>query len=328
MRRMLTVCAVITVALVGVALGVTAASAPGAGQPLYLNAHASIGSRVNVLLLPRMTLAEKVGQMDQIVVGRLRDTSRPGQRRLQRRQQRPAAAEPASSNVLDHERHRLDPVRRHRQPDRQHRPRLGGARTTRSSTTRSSTRACTSRSSTASTPCTASATRPTRRCSRSRSAWARPGTRRWREAGGAVTRAQLQATGTTLGLRARSRTSPRDNRWGRYYETWAEQPALAAAMGAANIARHAGRRRRPLRSRPRSSTSPATRSRSTATTGSRPQLPIRYLQDIFLPSYAAAIDAGAATVMVNSGSINDIPATARTSCSPRSCASGSASRAW
>ena len=47
MRRMLTMCVVITVALVSVALGVTAASAPGAGQPLYLNAHASIGSRVN-----------------------------------------------------------------------------------------------------------------------------------------------------------------------------------------------------------------------------------------------------------------------------------------
>ena len=40
------------------------------------------------------------------------------------------------------------------------------------------------------------------------------------------------------------------------------------------------------------------------------QLPIRYLQDIFLPSYAGGIDAGAATVMVDSGSINNIPATA------------------
>jgi len=77
MRRMLTVCVVITVALVSVVLGVTAASAPGAGQPLYLNAHASIGSRVNDLL-HRMTLDEKVGQMDQIVIGKLRDTTPPG----------------------------------------------------------------------------------------------------------------------------------------------------------------------------------------------------------------------------------------------------------
>ena len=38
------------------------------------------------------------------------------------------------------------------------------------------------------------------------------------------------------------------------------------------------------------------------------QLPIRYLQDTLLPSYAGGIDAGAATVMVDSGSVNDIPA--------------------
>jgi beta-glucosidase len=40
------------------------------------------------------------------------------------------------------------------------------------------------------------------------------------------------------------------------------------------------------------------------------QLPIRYLQDQFLPSYAGGISAGAGTVMVDSGSINGIPATA------------------
>ncbi len=40
------------------------------------------------------------------------------------------------------------------------------------------------------------------------------------------------------------------------------------------------------------------------------ELPIRYLQDQFLPSYAGAVDAGAGTVMVDSGSVNGIPATA------------------
>jgi beta-glucosidase len=40
------------------------------------------------------------------------------------------------------------------------------------------------------------------------------------------------------------------------------------------------------------------------------QLPIRYLQDIFMPAYAGGIDAGASTVMIDSGSINNIPATA------------------
>src|SRR5204862_485265 len=74
MSRILTAAGVI-VALALVTLGVTAA-APGAGQPRYLNAHASIKDRVNDLL-DRMTLQEKVGQMDQIVIGKLRDTNPP-----------------------------------------------------------------------------------------------------------------------------------------------------------------------------------------------------------------------------------------------------------
>src|SRR5260370_23062510 len=40
------------------------------------------------------------------------------------------------------------------------------------------------------------------------------------------------------------------------------------------------------------------------------ELPLRYLQDTFLPPYAGAINAGAGTVMVDSGSINGIAATA------------------
>ncbi|HKF31803.1 MAG TPA: glycoside hydrolase family 3 C-terminal domain-containing protein, partial [Jatrophihabitantaceae bacterium] len=39
-------------------------------------------------------------------------------------------------------------------------------------------------------------------------------------------------------------------------------------------------------------------------------LPLSYLQSVILPSYAGAIDAGAGTVMVDSGSINGVPATA------------------
>ena len=40
------------------------------------------------------------------------------------------------------------------------------------------------------------------------------------------------------------------------------------------------------------------------------QLPVRYLQDMFLPSYAGGINADADTVMVDSGSVNNVPATA------------------
>ncbi len=39
-------------------------------------------------------------------------------------------------------------------------------------------------------------------------------------------------------------------------------------------------------------------------------VPIRELQDLYLPSYPGAIDANAGTVMVDSGSVNGIPATA------------------
>ena len=105
----------------------------------------------------------------------------------------------------------------------------------------------------------------------------------------------------------------RDNRWGRTYETWGEEPALSGAMGGANIAGM------------QSGTCPADPGLQVASTVKHfagysesinghdrveAQIPIRYLQDLFLPSYAGGIDAGADTVMVNSGSINGIPATA------------------
>ena len=75
MSRMLTAAGGLIAALALATLCVTAA-APGAGRPRYLDRHASVDSRVNDLL-GRMTLAEKVGQMDQIVIGKLRDTTSP-----------------------------------------------------------------------------------------------------------------------------------------------------------------------------------------------------------------------------------------------------------
>jgi beta-glucosidase len=129
------------------------------------------------------------------------------------------------------------------------------------------------------------------------------------EAGGAVTANALRATGWNWDF-APVQDLARDNRWGRYYETWAEEPALAAALGAANV--------RGLQS------GGANGLKVTATVKHfagysesinghdrvQAELPIRYLQDTFLPSYAGAIDAGSGTVMVDSGSVNGIPATA------------------
>jgi beta-glucosidase len=74
MRRISTAAVVLLAALVIAILAVSAA--PGAGRPLYLNPHASISARVNDLV-HRMTLEEKVGQMDQIVIGKLRDSTPP-----------------------------------------------------------------------------------------------------------------------------------------------------------------------------------------------------------------------------------------------------------
>jgi beta-glucosidase len=129
-------------------------------------------------------------------------------------------------------------------------------------------------------------------------------------AGGQVTANALRATGWNWDF-APVQDLSRDNRWGRYYETWAEEPALAAAMGGAFV--------RGLQTPGASGSLDVTATvkhfagYSESINGHdrvQAELPIRYLQDTFLPSYAGAIDAGAGTVMVDSGSVNGIPATA------------------
>jgi beta-glucosidase len=129
---------------------------------------------------------------------------------------------------------------------------------------------------------------------------------------GQATRNQICSVGTVWDF-APVQDVARDNRWGRTYETWGEEPGLSGAMGGANI--------RGMQS----GTCPSDPGLQVAATvkhfaaysesinghdRAEAQIPIRYLQDLFLPSYAGGIDAGADTVMVNSGSINGIPATA------------------
>ncbi len=126
---------------------------------------------------------------------------------------------------------------------------------------------------------------------------------------GAATRRQLCGTGTVWDF-APVQDPSRDNRWGRYYETWGEEPALSGAMGAANIT---GMQGECSSGQSVASTVKHFAGYSESINGHdrvEEQLPIRYLQDQFMPSYAAGIDAGADTVMVNSGSINGVPATA------------------
>ena len=130
------------------------------------------------------------------------------------------------------------------------------------------------------------------------------------QAGGAVTANALRATGWVWDF-APVQDLSRDNRWGRTYETWAEEPALSAAMGAANVAglQTAGQGG----ALNVSATVKHFAGYSQSVNGhdrNEALLPLSYLQSMILPSYAGGIDAGADAVMVDSGSINAVPATA------------------
>jgi beta-glucosidase len=133
------------------------------------------------------------------------------------------------------------------------------------------------------------------------------------ELSGGVTGEALRSTGWVEDF-APVQDVLRDNRWGRSYEPWSEEPVLAGALGAADV--------RGLQSAPDSATSSPLRVAATLKhfAGNSQsinghdrvegQLPIRYLQDVFLPAYKDGIDAGAKMVMVSSSSINGVPATA------------------
>jgi beta-glucosidase len=129
------------------------------------------------------------------------------------------------------------------------------------------------------------------------------------EAAGAATRRQLLATGGNWNF-APVQDLARDTRWGRYYETWSEAPELAAQLGAANIR---GLQGGGFNAPKVAATVKHFAGYSQSINGHdrvEAQLPIRYLQDVFMPSYQGGIDAGASAVMADSGSINGIPATA------------------
>jgi beta-glucosidase len=130
------------------------------------------------------------------------------------------------------------------------------------------------------------------------------------ERAGAVTGRALRATGWVENF-APVQDVYRDNRWGRAYEPWSEAPALAGALGAANVrGMQAAGGDSPLRV---AATLKHLAGNSQSVNGHdriEGQLPTRYLQDVFLPAYRDAIDANAMMVMVSSSSINGVPATA------------------
>ncbi|MFG2196564.1 glycoside hydrolase family 3 N-terminal domain-containing protein [Streptomyces sp. NPDC048639] len=100
----------------------------------------------------------------------------------------------------------------------------------------------------------------------------------------------------------------RDQRWGRYYETYGEDPLLAGALAAAATrgTEHAGGAKRVA------ATVKHFAGYSEPSNG-HDRVPadvsMRYLQDTLLAPYRRAIEAGADSVMVNSGAVNGVPAT-------------------
>ena len=129
--------------------------------------------------------------------------------------------------------------------------------------------------------------------------------------GGKLTADAVRATGWNW-VFAPVQDLARDNRWGRTYETWAEEPALAAAMGAANVQGLEQTPARPGRLGVAATVKHFAGYSQSINGHDRNEalLPLSYLQTMILPAYAGGIDAGADTVMVDSGSINAVPATA------------------
>jgi beta-glucosidase len=308
MSRISTAVAVLLAALVVATLVV--AAAPGAGQPVYLNPHAAIPARVNDLL-HRMTLEEKVGQMDQQLVDNLTGPSdacgSQGWAQLNESCMKTWLVDNQTGSLLaggtDNPpdttgqggtgntgfdwANEYNMIQKYAiKNSRLHVPVIFGVDAVHGF----------------GHPWQA----PLYPQSIGMGATWDPSAT---EAGGAATGKALRATGWVWDF-APVQDLSRDNRWGRTYETWAEEPVLSAALGAANI--RGLQSPGPAGSLGVTATVKHFAGYSQAINGhdrNEALLPLNYLQSMILPSYAGGIDAGAGTVMVNSGSINGVPAT-------------------
>jgi beta-glucosidase len=124
---------------------------------------------------------------------------------------------------------------------------------------------------------------------------------------GHATAAAVRATGVTWDF-APVLDTERDLRWGRSYEPFGEDPLLTGTMGAATI--------RGLQGRDLASPTSVAATAKHFAGYSAPDsgfdrtdatIDDNELQSIHLPPFAQGIDAGVATVMVNSGSVNGVP---------------------
>ena len=97
----------------------------------------------------------------------------------------------------------------------------------------------------------------------------------------------------------------RDTRWGRYNESFGEDPTLDAGMEAAGVTglQDSGQVAATVKHFAGYGAANTGLDRTDA------DMSIRWLQDDELPSYQAGLAAGAETVMVDSGAVNGVPAT-------------------
>jgi beta-glucosidase len=127
-----------------------------------------------------------------------------------------------------------------------------------------------------------------------------------KDAGAATARA-VAATGIDWNF-APVADIARDQRWGRYYETYGEDPLLSGTLASAAVQgiQGAGGAKNVAASVKHFAGYGEPGNGHDRVPG---DVSLRYLRDTLLPSYKQAVDAGAMSVMVNSGAINGIPAT-------------------
>jgi beta-glucosidase len=99
----------------------------------------------------------------------------------------------------------------------------------------------------------------------------------------------------------------RNKFWGRYYETFGEDPYLASKMGAAFIRGIQQSSVGPYKATACAKHFIGYSDPKSGWDRSPAEIPDQILREFFLPSFKAAIDAGVGTMMINSGEVNGVP---------------------
>ncbi|MGP3954082.1 glycoside hydrolase family 3 N-terminal domain-containing protein [Streptomyces sp. 7N604] len=288
--------ALVTVTACVATLASAPAGADGAGRPAYLDARAPVAQRVQDLLR-RMTLKEKAGQMDQIAVARIQGDCEWSGGALNEACMKTVLDDYAAGSVLsgggmgprkntpaDWAR-MVNSVQKYAvEKSRLHIPVLYGVDAVHGHNNVLGATVFPHQIGLGAT-------------------WD-PGT--VRDSGAATARA-VAATGIDWNFSPVADLA-RDQRWGRYYETYGEDPLLAGTLAAAAV-----RGTENARGAKKVAATVKHFAGYSEPSNGHDRVPadvsVRYLQDTLLAPYRSAVEAGARTVMVNSGAVNGVPAT-------------------